>query len=154
MELDLNWEYVADTVMGGVSQGKIAAVSIKGRDAMQLTGQVSLENDGGFIQMAANLPPAVQLKDFAGLEVDATGNGEAYDIRLRTTDLARPWQSYRTAFTPGPDWGSYRLPFAAFEAHRTDARFVAANLRRLGIVAIGHAFAANISVAAVRLYRA
>ncbi|WP_367305300.1 CIA30 family protein [Loktanella salsilacus] len=154
MILNLNWEYVADTVMGGVSRGKITAAVVKGRDAVQLTGQVSLENDGGFIQMAADLPPEVQALGFTGLEVDATGNGEAYDIRLRTTDLTRPWQSYRTAFTPGPDWGSYRLPFAAFEAHRTDAPFNPANLRRLGIVAIGHAFAADVSVAAVRLYRA
>jgi hypothetical protein len=157
MELDLNWEYVADTVMGGVSRGEIAARVIKGRAAMQLTGQVSLENDGGFIQMAADITPAQWTTGpdaFTGIEVDAIGNGEAYDLRLRTTDLIRPWQSYRAAFTPGPDWDSYRLPFAALEAHRTDVPFNPANLRRLGIVAIGHAFDANISVAAVRFYRA
>ena len=151
MELDLTWEYVADTVMGGVSRGRIADEVIAGRRATRLTGDVSLDNDGGFIQMASDLP-----RDgggFAGLEVDLIGNGEAYDLRLRTTDLTRPWQSYRTEVIAAADWTTHRIAFADFEAHRTDAPFDPAHLRRIGIVAVGRAFHADVAVAAVRFRR-
>ena len=42
-----NWAYLADTVMGGVSQGRAEFSS----DALRLTGKVSTENNGGFIQV-------------------------------------------------------------------------------------------------------
>ena len=156
MELALDWEFVADTVMGGVSQGRIRTVTRAGRAAMALTGRVSLENDGGFVQMAADLVPgggAFDANGYAGIEIDVCGNGETYDLRLRTTDLTRPWQSYRVDFVAPADWVTHRFAFADFEAHRTDVPFDPTGLRRLGIVAIGHAFDADVAVAAVRLTR-
>ena len=156
MELALDWEFVADTVMGGVSQGRIRAVTLAGRDATALTGRVSLENDGGFVQMAADLRAdggGYDASGFAGIEIDVCGNGETYDLRLRTTDLTRPWQSYRVDFSAPADWVTHRFAFADFEAHRTDVPFDPSGLRRLGILAIGHAFDADVAVAAVRLYR-
>ena len=42
-----NWAYLADTVMGGVSQGRAEFSN----GALRLTGQVSTENNGGFIQV-------------------------------------------------------------------------------------------------------
>ncbi|SHF70628.1 Complex I intermediate-associated protein 30 (CIA30) [Loktanella atrilutea] len=156
MDLTLDWEFVADTVMGGVSRGRIAPVTLDGRRAMQLTGDVSLENDGGFVQMAADLAPGGGGYDaggFAGIEIDVLGNGERYDLRLRTVDLTRPWQSYRVDFRAPEDWVTRRFAFADFEPHRTDVPFDPAGLRRIGIVAIGHEFAAEVAVAGVRLYR-
>jgi hypothetical protein len=55
MELDTPWEFVSDTVMGGVSSGRILKETISGRKATRLTGNVSLENNGGFVQMAFDL---------------------------------------------------------------------------------------------------
>lgn len=152
MELTLNWEFVADTVMGGVSTGQVTRGTWDGRHATRLTGQVSLENDGGFVQMASDLPD-VDTGPFAGLAVDVRGNGERYDLRLRTTDLDRPWQSYRVDFPARPGWTTHRFDFDTFTPHKTDRPFNPAALRRIGIVAIGHAFAADVAVAAVRLYR-
>lgn len=156
MELTLDWEFVADTVMGGVSRGRIAPVTLDGRRAMQLIGDVSLENDGGFLQMAADLVPGgggFDAGGFTGIEIDVLGNGERYDLRLRTVDLSRPWQSYRADFVASKAWVTRRFAFADLEAHRTDVPFDPAGLRRLGFVAIGHEFAAEVAVAAVRLYR-
>jgi hypothetical protein len=45
-----------------------------------------------------------------------------------------------------------RLPFTAFEAHRTEASFDPSHLRRMGVLAIGREFHADVSVAAIRLY--
>lgn len=51
-----------------------------------------------------------------------------------------------------PEWQSLRLPFADFVPHRTDAPFNLARLRRLGIVAIGRAFTADLALSGVRFY--
>lgn len=156
MNLELDWTYVADDVMGGVSRGQACAAVIDGRPAMRLTGDVSLDNDGGFIQMASDLTTdgsALDASGFTGLEIDLIGNGETYDLRLRTTDLTRPWQSYQADITAPTAWTTHRIAFATFEAHRTDAPFRATQLRRIGILAIGRVFHADVAVSSLRLYR-
>jgi hypothetical protein len=120
-----------------------------------MTGRVRLENDGGFVQMALDLAPGggpVDASGFAGIALTVRGNAEAYGVHLRTADLARPWQSYRAAITAGQDWAEHRLRFAAFEPHRTDVPFDPARLRRIGLVAIGRAFEADLAVADLRFF--
>ncbi len=155
MTPDLTWEYVADTVMGGVSAGGIAPALIDGRQAMRLTGRVSLDNDGGFVQMAADLRPdgsAFDASGYDGLVCTLWGDGQTYDIRLRTTDLTRPWQSYRVAVVATPAWQTLHLPFTGFEAHRTDHAFDPQRLRRVGILSIGQAGDADVAVADLGFY--
>lgn len=154
MLLDTNWEYVADRVMGGVSRGRMVAQDVAGRRAARLTGQVSLDNEGGFIQMAFDVLPGgglLDASDFSAIELDAYGNGEIYDLRLRTDQLRRPWQSFRASFKAAPQWITHRIPFAAFQSHRTDATLDPGRLRRVGVLAIGREFAADVAVSAVRL---
>ncbi len=156
MELSPRWAYIADTVMGGVSSGGITAATVAGRPATRLTGDVSLDNNGGFVQMAFDLLPdgsAFDASDWAGISLDVMGNGEVYDLRLRTSDLTRPWQSYRTEIEATPDWTTITLPFTSFERHRTDAPFDASKLRRVGVLGIGREFRADVAVAGVQLYR-
>ncbi|APE42803.1 NADH:ubiquinone oxidoreductase complex i intermediate-associated protein 30 [Sulfitobacter alexandrii] len=157
MELTPDWEFVADTVMGGVSTGEARREVVAGRNAMRLTGDVSLENDGGFVQMAFDLQPGggpIDASAWTGVALDVRGNGEAYDLRLRTSDLSRPWQSFRCDFIAGPDWQTLTFPFSEFEPHRTEATFDPARLRRIGVLGIGRVFHADVAVAAVRLVRA
>nr|WP_092778566.1 CIA30 family protein [Jannaschia pohangensis] len=155
MNLSPNWEYVADTVMGGVSRGGIETAMIDGQRATRLTGDVSLENNGGFVQMAADLGTGdvLDASDWTGIEVEVRGNGQTYDLRLRTTDLTRPWQSYRTDFTATDDWTVIRVPFTALEANRTDVPLNLTRLRRIGILAVGRKMNADVAVAGLRLYR-
>lgn len=155
-ELSPDWEYVADSVMGGVSTGGIAHETLHGRVAMRLTGRVSLENNGGFVQMAFDLRPdgsALDAGGWSGIEMDVIGNGEAYDLRLRTDQLARPWQSFRADFVASPEWSTQRIAFAEITPHRTEARFDPARLRRIGILAIGRALDVDIAVSGIRFYR-
>lgn len=154
MELSAEWEYVADGVMGGESDGRMVREDVSGRPAHRLIGDVSLENDGGFIQMAFDLAGdggAVDASAFSAVELDVLGNGEVYDLRLRTTDLEKPWQSFRAEFTAPPTWTTQRIAFADLDAHKTDARFDPRHLRRIGVLAIGRVFHADLAVAAVRL---
>ena len=149
MTQDIRFSLVSDTVMGGRSSGTLTRETVQGREAWRLQGTVSLENNGGFIQMAADVPGA---SGFTGIELSATGNGETYNIHLRTSDLTRPWQSYRQSFIAGPEWETHRIPFADFAPHRTEAPLDLSRLRRIGIVAIGREFEADVSVANVAFY--
>lgn len=150
MHLDPNWEYVADTVMGGVSQGSATPQVVEGRDAIRLQGEVSLDNNGGFVQVAFELD--VDASGAKGIAFDVFGNNEQYDIRLRTTQLSRPWQSFRTTFAATPEWTTIALPFTEFEPNKTDATFNASELRRIGFLAYGRAFTADLAITNVRLY--
>ena len=153
--LSPEWEYVADTVMGGVSDGRAQQVTIDGREATRLTGTVSLDNNGGFVQIAFDVAggEVFDASGYTGIALDVLGNGEVYDLRLRTDALTRPWQSFRTAFTAPTTWTTVTLPFSAFVPHRTEAAFDAADLRRIGVLAIGREMQADIAVTNVRLYR-
>ncbi|MEM7440089.1 MAG: CIA30 family protein [Pseudomonadota bacterium] len=150
-----NWRYVADTVMGGVSRGKMTAQTIMGRPALRMTGAVSTDNNGGFIQIALNLGEegqVVEASAFKGFEIDAIGNREEYNIHLRTTDLRRSWESYRASFALGPKWQTFTFAFADFDAYRALKPLDPAKLRSIGIVAIGREFEADVAVGGVRLY--
>lgn len=156
MQLEPQWEYVSDGVMGGVSTGGLAREDVAGRRAVRLTGDVSLENNGGFVQMAFDLMPgggALDASGWDGIIAQVYGNDEAYDLRLRTDQLTRPWQSFRSEFTAPPDWREVRLPFAAFQSHRTEAQFDPARLRRIGVLAIGRVFRADVAMAQIGFYK-
>ena len=156
MDLTPDWQYVADGVMGGVSEGQATRETVAGRDALRLQGRVSLDNNGGFIQVAGDLASRGTLfdaSDWRGIAFESYGNGETYELRLRTDALTRPWQSFRTAFTAAPRWTTHELAFSEFEAHRTDAQFDPARLRRLGFLAIGREFDADLAITGLRLIR-
>ena len=156
MELTPVWEYVSDMVMGGVSTGKIRSENISGRTATRLTGHVSLENNGGFVQMAFDLMPDGQnfnAAGWTGIELDVIGNLENYDCRLRTDLLERPWQSYRTSLVAPEKWARLQLSFVEFQPHRTRMPLNLTRIRRIGVLAIDREFEADIAVSSVRLFR-
>ena len=151
------WALVGDNVMGGVSSGRMARETVAGRTALRLTGAVRLENNGGFLQMALDLAPGGGLMDargWDGIALRVCGNGERYGLHLRTDACVRPWQSWRQGFVAGPDWAEIRLPFAGFAPHRIEGALDPGRLRRLGLVAIGRAFEADLAVAGIGLWRA
>lgn len=157
MQLTPRWDFIADTVMGGVSTGTVSQEDFEGREATVLRGEVSLDNNGGFVQMAFDLREDgadLDASAWDGIEVAVWGNGETYDVRLRTAQLTRSWQSFRTDIVTKPEWQTVRMPFASFTAHRVDAVFDPTCLRRIGIVAIGHEFSALVAVAAIGFYTA
>ena len=149
------WELLSDRVMGGISSGRLSREPVAGRMANRMRGEVSLANNGGFIQMALDLDRMgvpVDCRTWQGIEIDVAGNGEDYGLHLRTVDLTRPWQSYRQGFRAEADWRTIRLPFAGFAHHRTEVPFDPGRIRRLGLVAIGRAFTADLALAAIRFF--
>ena len=154
-QTDINrWRLFSDRVMGGVSAGDLQQGEREGRACLHMQGEVRLDNNGGFIQMASDLS-ADERQAFAdgdGIELEVYGNGEVYNVHLRTADMSRPWQSYRASFTAASGWQTLRLPFADFEAHRIEGPLQPGRVRRIGLVAIGREFSADLCVAGVVVY--
>jgi len=148
------WQLITDGVMGGVSRGTLQPAMIDGRAAIRMRGRVSTENNGGFIQIACDLADggAFDAGGFEGIAIEVSGNGESYGAHLRTTDMVRPQQSYRQPFAAAPQWTVVRLPFAGFHPHRIETPLNVTRLRRIGLVAIGREFDADLSVARLWLY--
>ena len=153
--LGSEWRLVTDGVMGGVSQGQLSLDVMAGRPCLRLRGDVSLDNNGGFIQAALDLPQnALQnVSDYAGVSIEVYGNGERYNIHLRTHTMWLPWQSYRATFTTAPQWQTLRLPFTAFEAYRVTKALDVRQLKRIGLVAIGREFEADLCLGSIALYQ-
>jgi hypothetical protein len=145
-----HWRYVADTVMGGVSTGALSRGLHYGKQALHLTGAVSLENNGGFVQMALDLAPQGQVLDasrFAGLSLLLHGNDAPYNIHLRSPDMPRVWQSWRAQVHVPARWVHIFVPFSDFTPHRTDLPVQPARLSRIGLVAIGREMRADLALA-------
>lgn len=84
------WQLFTDRVMGGVSNGTMVREMVAGRPAIRMRGDVSLENNGGFIQIALDLAAdgkAIDASAWRGIELDVFGNEEEYNIHLRTEGL-------------------------------------------------------------------
>ena len=153
--LGTEWRAVSDRVMGGVSKASIAIGRLDGRNGLRLRGDIRLDNDGGFGQAALDLAPPGKTFDassYAGIRFLALGNDERYAIHLRTLDCVRPWQSYRAQFTAVPTWQWVALPFDAFVPHRLQAPLDTASMRRLGLVAIGRSFEADVMISELSLF--
>lgn len=156
LESDLGsyWRMIADGVMGGVSQGSLSPDSMGGKDCLRLRGNVRLENSGGFVQAALDIEhtAASNASPYQGLLLVIYGNNEEYSLHLRTNDVWLPWQSYRASFQAPAHWRTVKLPFKSFTGYRIGKALNTDRLKRIGIVAIGRAFTADLCIAKLALY--
>ena len=150
------WRLVTDNVMGGVSEGRLSIEEIAGRRCVRLRGTVRTENNGGFIQAALDLevPRRRDAGGYHGVAIDVYGNDESYNLHLRQEGLWLPWQAFRATFRASAQWQTRYLPFTGFRPHATNAVLRPDRLTRIGVVAIGRAFSADICVARIGYYRA
>lgn len=146
------WEYIADTVMGGVSKGKVQFVTQDGKTVLKLTGQVSTENNGGFIQ--ARLKLAEPLPDLAeGVWLKVRGNGQRYFVHLRTSGTVLPWQYYQAAFDTTESWQLVRLDWKSFKpSGGLSGSFLSdrpepTSVKSIAIVAFGREHTVDVEVA-------
>ncbi len=148
------WRCVTDTVMGGVSTGRVARTVIDNRPALRMTGDVSLRNNGGFVQMVLDLAAngaAFNASRFQGLSLLVRGNGAGYNIHLRSPDMDRVWQSWRFNFKAPQDWTELRVGFAEFQPYRTELPVSPSRLSRIGLVAIGKEMRADLALSRLEL---
>jgi hypothetical protein len=147
------WRFFTDQVMGGVSTGRVAILTEGGETFARMTGTVSTDNNGGFIQMRLDLP-AGAAAGATGIRLRVRGNSERYFVHLRTSGTRLPWQYYQAGFEAGPDWAEVRLPFEVFRPSGALLARVprADRLTSIGVVAYGRDYTAAIDVAEVGVY--
>lgn len=146
------WSYVADTVMGGVSNGTIDFGTNGENNYVRLRGAVSTDNNGGFIQVRTRFDDQID-ENASVVTLTVRGNGERYYVFLRSSKATRPWHSYRASFVAGKDWKKVTLPIAEFAASRDvlPDQIQASDIIGLGLVAYGGDFQADLSVANVTI---
>jgi hypothetical protein len=124
----------------------------KGDDqpALRLTGSVSTENRGGFIQ--ARMPIVTALPAQAqGLWLKVRGNKQRYFVHLRTSGTVLPWQYYQAGFDVTEDWEIVRLSWADFKPSSGFLRDtpLPQNIQSIGVVAFGRDHQAELEVAQI-----
>ena len=146
------WRVFSDRVMGGVSSARADYKVFAGRAALCLSGRVSLERNGGFIQVARSLEgERVDAGRFRGLQLAVCGTPGTYFVHLRTADTRAPWQYYAAALPVTPTWQSVSLPWRAFTPASLRALLDPSTLQRIGIVAGTTAFDAAVAISRLEL---
>lgn len=74
------WYVVNDSVMGGVSNSQVTQT----QESLLFTGNVSLDNNGGFASIRAELN--TQSQNTKAIALRVKGDGQTYQLRLRTTN--------------------------------------------------------------------
>ena len=151
-----NMRLVTDNVMGGVSRGEVKWSDQDETPCLSLTGDVSTENNGGFIQAAMDIDSndAENLTLEDGVILKVRGNGENYNVHLRTSNLWLPWQSYRAIFESDENWQTITIPFKKFIPYKTSSQLKPEKIKRVGIVAIGRDFKADVCISELKFYKA
>ncbi len=108
------WRTVLDGVMGGRSTGRVTQPE---SGVLRFSGELSLENNGGFSQTQTTVPEA-SLKDAIGIEARVRGDGRTYQFDVRCSDVRMMAGSFQTKFdTVAGEWVTIRLPFEQFRLY-------------------------------------
>ncbi len=108
------WEFISDQVMGGVSFGKYDIIEENKSNFIRITGFVSLDNNGGFIQVRRN----INKKDYKvidGIKLKLRGNNSDYYIHLRTKFTLLPWQYYQVKIKASETWKEITIKLEDFK---------------------------------------
>ncbi|MFK7759027.1 MAG: CIA30 family protein [Phycisphaerales bacterium] len=109
-----SWRVVLDGVMGGLSSGR---VQITDPGILRFSGELSLENNGGFSQIRSNVKENSFL-GADGVEVRFMGDGREYRFDIRSNQVRMMAGSYQTAFqTTKGEWMTVRMPFDGFRLY-------------------------------------
>lgn len=150
---ETKWRFFADTVMGGVSSGRLEFKNKDGVSYARLSGDVSTANNGGFIQMRRTLgvKPAAAIK---GVRLFVRGNNQNYFVHLRTSGTILPWQYYQASFPTSSDWREIRIPLSDFK--RSSRMLIgtlrATSVKSIAIVAFGRNHKADVEVREIELF--
>jgi hypothetical protein len=153
--LGTSWRGFTDQVMGGVSTGSHSFEDIDGKRSIRLQGQISLENNGGFVMISLDVTDGQQPLDageYIGLRVIVRGNDEDYFVHLKTSQTPGHSQYYEATFKASSDWITVEIPFDSFTGKNVAEPIDSTQIWRIGIVGAWRDFEADVAVARVELY--
>ncbi len=149
-----SWQFFTDGVMGGFSSGKAKIEKVDGKKCYRMTGNVTTENNGGFIQMRVKIKPQIPSFNYTGIYIEAYGNNLKYALHIRTSYTKLPWQYYSSKFIAKNKWEKIELPFNNFGQSNfyQPKNFHYSKIRTVGIVAGFDNFKADIAVCEIGFY--
>lgn len=108
-DTQLSWRIINDGVMGGISSSNMKSLDGNGL----FSGNVSLENNGGFASTRALLKEKPQY-EFEKVKIRIKGDGQKYSFRIRTDDYF-DGVAYKNDFTTKKGaWEIIELPLKDF----------------------------------------
>ena len=156
LESSEDWQFISDRTMGGVSDGQAFVDKDGDLFFARLIGNVSTDNNGGFIQLRSGVSFSNSEKDgknLRGVRLNVRGNGETYYIHIRTNESWSPSDYYSTTFIADSEWKMIDLPFNIFERRwSNDSSLDAKKIRSFGIVAYGRDYISDVSVSTIEFY--
>ena len=141
------WSFVSDKVMGGVSSGNVEFLPLENNFLAHITGKVSTENRGGFIQIRRKLNK-INLENSKFIDITAKGNNQKYFVHIRTTGTILPWQYYQADFNVNNEFKVFRLPINNFKRSSSflSNKINPKRITSIGIVAFGRDHIADITI--------
>ena len=106
------WVVEDDVVMGGRSKG---ALSINEAGNAVFSGEVSLENNGGFSSVQRDFDP-IDVSRHRAVVLGLKGDGKRYQLRIEAGPNAR--HAYAYDFQTSGAWQAIEIPFADMYAIR------------------------------------
>lgn len=105
------WTTVNDPVMGGRSTSSVSY----GDGGLVFTGNISLENNGGFASARGPVDPEIgaRASGATSLRVRALGDGKTYVLKVET---GQPWSYIQRFATDAGVRRAYDLPVGNFES--------------------------------------
>tara|TARA_B100000686_G_scaffold10855_1_gene10880 strand:+ start:524 stop:1096 length:573 start_codon:yes stop_codon:yes gene_type:complete len=148
------WSFFTDGVMGGLSEGSAKLDKIENVPCYRMIGNVTTENNGGFIQIRALLKPKININDYEGVFAYIYGNDKNYNIHIRTGRTVAPWQYYSYRFFSPNKWHKIKAPFSKFKKSNFYQPKNLSNqkIKSIGLVAAFENFKADICLAKIGLY--
>ena len=149
------WRGFSDRVMGGVSDASLNKATVDGKNCMRLTGKVTRESNGGFIQMAmyfGSHDAELDGSAYKGIELLVHGNSEDYNVHVRTADCGWYDESYRYTFFAKPEWQQVRIAWDEFKPNGVKAPLNSGRVNRIAILGWMREFQADIALARIALY--
>ena len=146
------WIYFADTVMGGQSSGSVDFKETSQVNYARLIGNVTTENNGGFIQIRKKISGLD--KNIVGIKLRTKGNNQIYHVFIRTSGTILPWQYYKAEFSTKKSWKTIKIPIEKFERSGgfLSKRVTPETIKSVGLVAFGRDFKADLFVSEVSFY--
>ncbi len=148
------WSFITDSVMGGFSEGSTKLDKIENVPCYRMLGNVTTENNGGFIQIRTLTSPKINVEEYDGIFAYVYGNNNNYNIFIRTPLTVAPWQYYSYKFLAPNKWIEIRAPFSEFKKSNfyQPKNLKNQKIKSIALVAAFDNFKSDICLARIGLY--
>ncbi len=156
------WQGFTDRVMGGRSDMRAGFVQVAGNRVLRMEGDVSLENNGGFVQVRLPLNSnELSAESYSGVRIRYRPNLDGdYYIHLRTRGNRLPWAYFAGSLAENhiasdrPGELISEIPWEAFSSEPRASRELRPDLvNSIALVATKTPGPVSIDLISLELYR-